>query len=111
MTPQQGKLGVRPWPDGGVVAVGAARSCYVQELEHQLVAAAEEKTKVQSKFHELSIKHRQLIETSPQVNPCAACKPAALHVTASRIVVCSSLSTFKHVFALSVCADCVAAHL
>lgn len=39
----------------------------VQELEHQLVAAAEEKTKVQSKFHELSIKHRQLIETSPQV--------------------------------------------
>lgn len=39
----------------------------IQELEHQLVAAAEEKTKVQSKFHELSIKHRQLIETSPQV--------------------------------------------
>jgi hypothetical protein len=41
----------------------------LQELEHQLVAAAEEKTKVQSKFHELSIKHRQLIETSPQVCP------------------------------------------
>lgn len=41
--------------------------CYSQDLESQLVAASEEKTKVQSKFHELSIKHRQLIETSPQV--------------------------------------------
>eukprot|EP00879_Flechtneria_rotunda_P016019 GHRR01016755.1.p1 GENE.GHRR01016755.1~~GHRR01016755.1.p1 ORF type:complete len:811 (+),score=382.45 GHRR01016755.1:752-3184(+) len=39
----------------------------ISELESQLVAAAEEKTKVQSKYHELSIKHRQLIETSPQV--------------------------------------------
>jgi hypothetical protein len=38
-----------------------------QELETQLLAASEEKTKVQSKYHELSIKHRQLIETSPQV--------------------------------------------
>lgn len=45
--------GMLPWP--------------LQELEQQLVEAAEEKTKVQSKFHELSIKHRQLIETSPQV--------------------------------------------
>ena len=41
--------------------------CCLQELESQLVAASEEKTKVQSKYHELSIKHRQLIETSPQV--------------------------------------------
>jgi hypothetical protein len=39
----------------------------LQELETQLLAASEEKTKVQSKYHELSIKHRQLIETSPQV--------------------------------------------
>ncbi|KAF8062649.1 hypothetical protein HT031_003978 [Scenedesmus sp. PABB004] len=39
----------------------------IEELEHQLSAAAEEKTAVQSKYHELSIKHRQLIETSPQV--------------------------------------------
>eukprot|EP00775_Hariotina_reticulata_P006575 gene6575-6803_t len=39
----------------------------IQELESQLMAASEEKTKVQSKYHELSIKHRQLIETSPQV--------------------------------------------
>ena len=43
----------------------------LQELEHQLVAAAQEKTQVQSKFHELSIKHRQLIETSPQVGRTA----------------------------------------
>jgi hypothetical protein len=42
----------------------------LQELESQLMAAAEEKTKVQSKYHELSIKHRQLIETSPQVMLC-----------------------------------------
>lgn len=41
--------------------------CRTQDLENQLVAASEEKTKVQSKYHELSIKHRQLIETSPQV--------------------------------------------
>lgn len=40
---------------------------HLQDLESQLVAASEEKTKVQSKYHELSIKHRQLIETSPQV--------------------------------------------
>ncbi|WIA20940.1 hypothetical protein OEZ85_005281 [Tetradesmus obliquus] len=39
----------------------------IEELETQLLAASEEKTKVQSKYHELSIKHRQLIETSPQV--------------------------------------------
>lgn len=47
-------------------------SCFLlhdclQELECQLVAASEEKTQVQSKYHELSIKHRQLIETSPQI--------------------------------------------
>jgi hypothetical protein len=41
--------------------------CFVQELEGQLKSAAEERTQFQSKFHELSIKHRQLIETSPQV--------------------------------------------
>jgi hypothetical protein len=41
-------------------------------LEHQLVAAAQEKTQVQSKFHELSIKHRQLIETSPQVSTASS---------------------------------------
>jgi hypothetical protein len=39
----------------------------LQELETQLLAASKEKIKVQSKYHELSIKHRQLIETSPQV--------------------------------------------
>jgi len=38
-----------------------------QELEQQLKSTAEEKVQVQSKFHELSIKHRQLIETSPQI--------------------------------------------
>lgn len=41
-------------------------------MEHQLVAAAQEKTQVQSKFHELSIKHRQLIETSPQVSTASS---------------------------------------
>jgi hypothetical protein len=38
-----------------------------QELEQQLRNTASEKVQVQSKFHELSLKHRQLIETSPQI--------------------------------------------
>jgi len=39
----------------------------IMELEEQLKSASQERTNFQSKFHELSIKHRQLIETSPQV--------------------------------------------
>lgn len=39
----------------------------LQELESQLKTTSEERTQYESKFHELSIKHRQLIETSPQV--------------------------------------------
>jgi hypothetical protein len=76
---------------------------HVQELEHQLVAAAEEKTKVQSKFHELSIKHRQLIETSPQVGPLRS-KPirsTACHSMARQIA-CFNLEKVclhpQHVF-------------
>jgi hypothetical protein len=45
----------------------AAAAAPPQELEQQLKSTAEEKVQVQSKFHELSIKHRQLIETSPQI--------------------------------------------
>jgi hypothetical protein len=41
--------------------------CLLQELETQLKNTSEERTQYESKFHELSIKHRQLIETSPQV--------------------------------------------
>jgi cell division protein FtsL len=40
----------------------------IAELEERLRAEAKEKVQLQSRFHELSIRHRQLLETTPKIN-------------------------------------------
>jgi hypothetical protein len=53
-------------PRNSYLIPARAAACQ-QELQLKLQSAADEKGLVQSKFHELSLQHRQLLEESPQI--------------------------------------------